>query len=44
MGAGTGTMEGPSALLPATLEWDDTQIGTITWADGSKSVFEGWDF
>ncbi len=44
MGAGSGTMKGPSPLLPATLAWGDDQVGTITWADGSTSSFDDWGF
>lgn len=42
--SGTGTIEGPSAFLPATLEWDTNGSGTIHWADGSTTTFTNWQF
>ena len=42
--AGTGTITGPSAALPASMEWDANGDGLITWADGSTTPFSIWEF
>ena len=41
--AGTGQITGPSAILPATMEWNSEGIGIITWADASTTEFSIWD-
>jgi hypothetical protein len=43
-GSGTGRIEGPVEGLPATLEWNWEGVGTITWADGTKEVFNWWEW
>ena len=40
--SGTATITGPSAGLPATMAWDDTGNGQITWADGSIEAYNVW--
>ncbi len=42
--SGQGTLTGPSESLPATIAWDETGEGLITWKDGSTSPFNIWEF
>ncbi len=39
---GTGTITGPSSVLPATIEWDNNGTGTVHWHDGTTTTFENW--
>ena len=43
-GTGMGSINGPDAGLPATLNWSQNGDGQIRWADGSITIFTGWDF
>jgi len=43
-GSGTGTVTGSSELLPATITWDQTGSGTITFKDGSTQSFSNYRF
>jgi len=43
-GSGTGTVSGNSDLLPATVAWDRTGTGTVTYKDGSVRNFENFRF
>ncbi len=43
-GTGMGSINGPDAGLPATLNWNQNGDGQIRWADGSVTNFTGWDF
>lgn len=43
-GSGTGTVTGNSDLLPATVVWDSTGTGTVTYKDGSVRNFENFRF
>lgn len=40
--SGTATITGPSSGLPATMVWDQTGNGQITWADGSTEDYNVW--
>ena len=43
--SGTGTVTGDdTTVLPATIVWDETGSGTITFKDGSKETFEDFQF
>ena len=43
--SGTGTVTGDdTSVLPATIVWDETGSGTITFKDGSKETFEDFQF
>jgi hypothetical protein len=41
-GAGSGTIAGPDAGLPARIVWDASGEGTITYADGTSEEFHWW--
>lgn len=43
-GSGSGTVQGTSALLPATLNWNTEGTGTLTFADGSTLAFSNFEF
>ena len=43
--SGNGTITGDdTTLLPATIVWDETASGTITFKDGSTETFENFEF
>lgn len=42
--SGTGAITGPSAALPATMEWDVSGNGLIHWASGPPTPFNIWEF
>ncbi len=43
--SGSGTITGDdTTLLPATIVWDETGSGTITFKDGSKETFDSFQF
>lgn len=40
--SGTGTVTGPMDGLPATMVWDATGNGTITWSDQTTEPYNVW--
>jgi len=42
--SGTGTVTGPDPGLPATLTWDSSGDGTVTFANGVTVNFTNWKF
>jgi len=42
--SGSGTVNGPDPGLPATVKWDSTGTGTVTFANGLVVKFSNWQF